>query len=175
MPLGGNSLQTVFNLLEGRIFTFLQGLQSPGLHFASKMEKISFQYLTIAGMLVPNGLLLVFQKLLIWDSHVQLSLEFKKNVAKTRKIQWVAVLQTVTPCKWEWSEENSQTCLSWQESYSKPNSHSLLPSSAENHLGPQNISNLEADALQQQTTVLASTPITQAQKSEATADTRHSK
>lgn len=69
----------VFTLLAGlcpifKIFTFPQGLLSPGLHFLSKWGGGSSQYLTIARILVPNGLVLVFIKMLIWDPHVYNSL-----------------------------------------------------------------------------------------------------
>lgn len=69
----------VFSLLKGRISTFLQGLQSPGLHFASKLEQNNI--LLLPTVLVPNGLVLVFQKLLIWDFVFRVDMAWcKKNI-----------------------------------------------------------------------------------------------
>ncbi len=56
-------------------------------------EERGFKWLNVEWLLVPDGLVWVFHKLLIyWDFHTQPSLGFTENGQKKRNIQWAAVV-----------------------------------------------------------------------------------
>ncbi len=53
---------------------------------ASERGRKGFKWLNVEWLLVPDGLIWVFQKLLIWDFHTQPSLGFTANGLKKEKI-----------------------------------------------------------------------------------------
>lgn len=82
-----------------------------------------------AWLLVPDGLLLVFRKLLIsCNFPKQQSLEFAQNGVKSKKHPVSLESAAWNSCLCERSEENDQTDQRWQDGYSNSNNRSIAVS-----------------------------------------------
>lgn len=75
--------------------------------FVSNIKMKRSVTLIVPKLLVPIGLLLVFQKpLMIWDFHTQQHLKFTQNGARNKKSSmWVTVMWVELLCWWERSEK----------------------------------------------------------------------
>ncbi len=102
-------------------------------------------------LLVPDGLVWVFQKLLIyWDFHTQPSLGFTENGPKKRKYPVRGEnVWTKMPC---WCQRRMGRLVRDDRKATVTQITSLQPTYAEYHLWTHNTSNPEADGLQQQKT-----------------------
>ena len=105
--------------------------------------------LTMTWLLVPDGLVWVFLKLL---GHTQQALEFSQNGMKNKTPPVSRISVEETSCSGERSEEKDQTGWSWQKGYSNSDNHSLQWWWVEKLLRMNYTLNLEVDGLQQQTT-----------------------
>ncbi len=77
---------------------------------SNRASERGFKRLNVEWLLVSDGLVWVFHKLLIyWDFHTQPSLGFTENGLKKRNIQRAAVVWMKMSCWCQRSEENGQT------------------------------------------------------------------
>lgn len=109
-------------------------------------------------LFVPNGLICVFQKLLIsMDFHT-------KHPLSGRSTVWAKM-----PCWWEVKGE----WLDWHEVYTKSSNNSLQPCWTEKHFRMNNMLNFVVDVLQQEKTIVRSNPVGGEQESDAIIGTHH--
>lgn len=93
--------------------------------------------LTVTWLLVPDGLVCIFQKLLVSWGCLWSSYKYGGGKTKPKKnVQWVEALQVETP-SWKSFEDNGQTCSGCQED-TETHNYSGQPRRAEKH---RNMSN----------------------------------
>ncbi len=129
-----------------------------------KGEERGFKWLwTLEWLLVPDRLVWVFQKLLIyWDFHAQPSLRFTESGPKKRK--YPVSGSCVDENALLMSEVRGQRRMGRMVRDDRKATVTQIttrekPRYAEYHLWTHNMSNLEADGLQQQKTTPGATPV----------------